>query len=410
MTVRAPLALEPISTEAAADLIRDTALRPGAVGRVGLELEGQFVEFAAPGVGPDWSRLTALAPVIEAAAGDSALTFEPGGQVELSGPPADDIVTAVETLRADAQRVRLALAEHDAGLAWLGADPLRAPRRVNPRPRYVAMAQHFAAVGAGRAGATMMCSTAALQVNLEAGPVDGWADRVTLAQRLGPTLCALSACSRWLSGSDTGSPSARELAWSGLRENPRPGPDPVEEWVRYAFAAPVMFCADHGDARPVMSRVPFADWVSGRVRLDDRLPTARDLTNHLSTLFPPVRLRGYLELRYFDVSPPRWWPAVAAVATVLLDDPVAADAVHDVVAPVGGLWAQAARDGLRDPRLAAAARRCTEIAAARVPAQLRTAVEDLAELVASGRCPGDLVAERIAEVGPAATFAELAHA
>jgi glutamate--cysteine ligase len=223
-------------------------------------------------------------------------------------------------------------------------------------------------------------------------------------------MSAISACSRWLSGRDTGYASARELAWSGLRDSPQQAADPVEEWVRYALAAPVMFCADDRGARPVLSRVPFADWVSGRVRLDDRLPTARDVDNHLSTLFPPVRLRGYLELRYFDVCPPRWWPAVAAVVTVLLDTPAAADAAREATAPVGQLWAEAARDGLRDRRLATAARRCTEIAAAHVPDQLRTAVEDLADLVAGGRSPGDLVAERIAEIGPLDTFAELAHA
>lgn len=410
MTTRTHTALEPTSARAAEEIIRDSALRPGTVGPVGLELEGQLVDFAEPGTRPGWDAIAELTPVIRSAAGSSTLTFEPGGQVELSGPPATGIVPAIETLRSDAQRVRLALAEHGAGVAWLGADPVRPSHRINPRPRYVAMAEHFTALGVGEAGATMMCATAALQVNLEAGPADGWADRVALAQQLGPTMSAISACSRWLSGRDTGYASARELAWSGLRDSPQQAADPVEEWVRYALAAPVMFCADDQGARPVLSRVAFADWVSGRVRLDDRLPTARDLDNHLSTLFPPVRLRGYLELRYFDVCPPRWWPAVAAVVTVLLDTPAAADAAREATAPVGQLWAEAARDGLRDRRLATAARRCTEIAAAHVPDQLRTAVEDLADLVAGGRSPGDLVAERIAEIGPLDTFAELAHA
>jgi glutamate--cysteine ligase len=410
MTTRTPVAPEPITATAAEERIRESALRPGPVGRVGLELEGQLVDFAVPGTRLDWDAIAELAPVIQSAAGRSTVTFEPGGQVELSGPPAAGIVPAVETLRSDAQRVRLALAEQGAGLAWLGADPVRPARRVNPRPRYAAMAEHFTAVGAGEAGATMMCATAALQVNLEAGPAEGWADRVALAQQLGPTLTAISACSRWLSGRDTGYASARELAWSALRAAPRPSADPVEEWMRYALAAPVMFCADDQGARPVRSRVPFAEWLSGRVRLDDRLPTARDVDTHLSTLFPPVRLRGYLELRYFDVCPPRWWPAIAAVVTVLLDTPAAADAARDAIAPVGQLWAEAARDGLRDARLAAAARRCTEIAAAHAPDELRTAVEDLADLVAGGRSPGDLIAGRIAEVGSLDAFAELAHA
>ncbi len=66
--------------------------------------------------------------------------------------------------------------------------------------------------------------------------------------------------------------------------------------------------------------------------------------------------------------------------------------------------------GLADPILARCARRCLEIADGRVPAELATAVSDLAELVDASRCPGDLLAERISEVGPLAAFEELAHA
>ena len=61
------------------------------------------------------------------------------------------------------------------------------------------------------------------------------------------------------------------------------------------------------------------------MKLASRLPTVADLQTHLSTLFPPVRLRGYLEVRYLDMSAPQWWPAIAAVTTTLMDDPAAAD-------------------------------------------------------------------------------------
>ncbi|MGH8962674.1 MAG: glutamate-cysteine ligase family protein, partial [Jatrophihabitantaceae bacterium] len=230
------------------------------------------------------------------------------------------------------------------------------------------------------------------------------------ARQLGPTLTALSACSPWLAGRTGGHASTRELAWGQLGDRPRSTPDPVGEWTRYALAAPVMFVDLPDGAMPVQRRIPFADWLSGHAQLADRRPTRADLSTHLSTLFPPVRLRGYLELRYLDVSPSRWWPAVAAVTTVLLDHPIAADAAREASEPAVGLWAEAARDGLRDRRLARAARRCMEIAATHVPSELATAVEDLAELVAGGRSPGDLLADRIAEIGPLAAFEELAHA
>jgi glutamate--cysteine ligase len=140
------------------------------------------------------------------------------------------------------------------------------------------------------------------------------------------------------------------------------------------------------------------------------MPTAADLDTHLTTLFPPVRLRGYLELRYLDMTAPRWWPAIAAVVTTLMDDPVAADQAAEATEPSATLWTQAAHAGLADPVLADSARRCLRIAAERVPAALGAAVADLADLVESGRSPGDLLAERIAEIGPHAAFEELAHA
>ena len=156
--------------------------------------------------------------------------------------------------------------------------------------------------------------------------------------------------------------------------------------------------------------VSFAQWASGAVRLAGRTPTSADLDTHLTTLFPPVRLRGYLELRYLDMTPPRWWPAVAAVVTTLMDDPVAADKAAEATERTTALWTTAAREGLTDAVLADSARRCLTIAAERVPAGLASAVADLADLVDSGRCPGDLLAQRIAEIGPKAAFEELAHA
>jgi glutamate--cysteine ligase len=339
--------------------------------------------------------------------------------VELSGPPAPDIATAVSELRADVQCAHLALADLGLGLVYTGSDLVRPGRRINPHPRYQAMEQHFRATGRATPGAVMMNSTAAIQVNLQAGFADQRRARIAQAHRLGPTLVAISACSPWLSGRDTGWKSARQRAWAGLGE-PTAGPvfgelstedDPAVAWARYALRAPVMFVQGAGsDAMSVRRPVPFEQWASGAVLLDGRAPTAADLDVHLTTLFPPVRLRGYLELRYLDMTPARWWPAVAATVSILMDDPVAADLAAEATEPAAHLWAQAARDGLEHPVLAESARRCMRIAADRVPRALAHAVADLADLVEAGCCPGDLVAQRVAEIGPRAAFEELAHA
>jgi glutamate--cysteine ligase len=416
---------EPLTVEAGFDHCRQAALGDSGVGPVGLEIETHLVDLDAPGDRVGWDRVQAMLPAARAAAGRNAVTMEPGGQLELSGPPAPGVAAACAELRHDVQAVRLALAGQRLGLAHAGADPARPSRRVNPRPRYRAMERHYAAAGRGAAGAVMMTSTAALQVNLEAGPAGGWARRVALANRIGPTLVAISACSPWLDGRDTGWKSARQRAWFGLDPRacgPVPGCvaasaaaddslDPASAWARYAMAAPVAFVRDDGDeVTAVPGAVSFQDWASGAVRLGRRAPTAADLDVHLTTLFPPVRLRGYLELRYLDMTPPRWWPGIAAVAATLLDDPVAAGQATEATEQTAQLWTESARDGLGHAALADSARRCVAIAAGRAPAALAPAVGDLAELVESGRCPGDLLADRIAEVGPATALGELAHA
>jgi glutamate--cysteine ligase len=412
---------EPLTAEAAYARSFRAALADSEIGTVGLEVETHLVDLTAVAAAVPWDRVEPILDLVGTVADASSVTVEPGGQVELSGSPAPHLLTAVSAMRRDVTSARLALSPLGLGLAHTGADPLRSPHRINPRPRYRAMEQHFAATGKAAAGAVMMNSTAALQVNLQAGPQRSWSERVARAHRLGPTLVALSASSPWLSGRDTGWKSARQRAWAGLDPRacgPMPGyltaagvSDPAAAWAKYALRAPVVFVrTGASDVAAVGRSVPFEQWASGALRLGGRLPTAADLDVHLTTLFPPVRLRGYLELRYLDMTAPRWWPAIAAVVTTLMDDPVASDLAAEATEPAALLWTRAAREGLGDPVLARCARRCVEIAAARVPSELAAAVADLADLIGAGRCPGDLLAERIAEVGPQAAFEELAHA
>ncbi len=419
---------EPLTLEAARTLVCQAALADTEVGTVGLEIEAHLVDLAAVHEAVAWHRVEQIRDVISAVVRRSAVTLEPGCQLELSGRPEPDIVTAVAGLRHDWQGVRLALADHGLGAAFAGADPLRPSRRVNPRPRYQAMEQHFASTGRAAAGAVMMNSTAALQVNLQAGPKSAWRARVHRAHQLGPTLVAIAACSPWLHGRPTGLQSARQATWAQLDQRacgPVPGCDPAPKarmtmtesdpaaaWAHFAMSAPVIVVrdADGSEAEPVRASVSFGQWAADRVRLFGRRPTAADLDMHLTTLFPPVRLRGFLELRYMDVTAPRWWPAIAAVAATLMDDSDAADLAMEATERAAGRWAEAARDGLHDDVLADSARRCLAITASRVPAELAPAVADLADLVESRQSPADLLARRIRHVGPLAALEELAHA
>jgi glutamate--cysteine ligase len=393
----------------------ERALSPSSAHRVGLELEFHPVDLGRLERRITWAELETLRSRLPAMPGGSRVTVEPGGQLELSTPPASDVGSAVAALRRDQQVLAGAARTAGLGVVSIGADPARQVCRLNPASRYVSMERHFDAVGCGTAGRAMMSATAALQVNVDAGPRGSWASRMRRIHSLGPVLVALSACSPLLAGQASGWRSMRQQVWGEIdqaRCGPlRGGDQPAEAWASYALAAPVMLTRDPISlaADPVTGRVSFADWVSGRSSLT-HAPTFSDLDYHLSTLFPPVRPRGFVEIRCLDAVPDRWWPALAALTVTLLDDEVAADLAEEACEPVDGRWKAAARDALSDRSLLHAARRCVEIAATRCPVELRQDVEAYAELVSRRRTPGDDLRELAAQRGPLAILEEEAHA
>ncbi len=405
------------SANDAAGYIGETCLDDGPVGRVGLEVEAHCFDLTDPMRRPGWDEINATIAAVPPLPGGSAITVEPGGAVELSGPPLGGPVPAIAAMQADRAALRAAFAQAGLGLVLLGADPLRPAKRVNPGARYQAMETFFTASQTGAAGAAMMTSTASIQINLDAGPQEGWADRVRLAHALGPTMIAVAANSPLLGGKFAGWRSARQHVWSQL-DSARCGPilgvsgdDPASDWARYALKAPVMLVNTpaKNQGTPVTSWVPFADWADGRVMLGDRKPTRADLDYHLTTLFPPVRPRRWLEIRYLDSVPDAVWPAVAFTLVTLLDDPIAADIAAEATESVATAWDRAAQLGLGDRRLADAATRCVAAAAERVPAELEESMQQLVRSVEQGRCPADDFSDRVVEHGIAPAVTQLAQ-
>jgi glutamate--cysteine ligase len=218
-------------------------------------------------------------------------------------------------------------------------------------------------------GRTMMCSTAGLQICVDAGEPDRLVERWAAVHALGPVLVATFATARRHAGADTGWASARMRAWLGM-DHRRTGPvgpaaDPATAWARYALAAPLLCVRRPGLPWDAPPGVTFTDWITGAAPLGTALPrppTTDDLDYHLGTLFPPVRPRGYLELRFLDTQPAGEWFAPVAVVTALLDDHEALDAARAACEPVEDRWLDAARFGLADAALAAAATRLLDIA------------------------------------------------
>ncbi|MEU1424300.1 ergothioneine biosynthesis glutamate--cysteine ligase EgtA [Kitasatospora sp. NBC_01246] len=338
------------------------------------------------------------------------LTLEPGGQVELSSPPADGIVACVDDTRRDLATLRAAFAAQGLRLTGTGTDPLARPRTmVLDHPRYLAMERFFDS--AGPWGRIMMTGTASVQVCLDAGAADGphaLDRRWRLTHQLGPVLVAAFANSPLLDGKPTGHRSTRQIVWSRMdpTRTLAPAPDhgdPREAWTRYVLDAEVL-CIRRPEGLPwtAPAGLTFLDWLRGG---GERPPTLADLDYHRTTLFPPVRPHGHLELRMIDAQPGDGWIVPAALVTALLDDPKAADAALAALEPLesatgplpprSDAWRRAATLAVADPALRRATLACfaaADAALGRLPGaeRLRTAVAEFAERYpARGRCPAD---------------------
>lgn len=378
-----------LSPEIATEYIDDTCLAPGGARRVGVEVEWIVHDEAAPG------RHLPLDEVTAAAGDDGAycgrLSFEPGGQVEISSRPCADATAAVAETTADAELLEHRLGSCGLVISDAARDPWRAPRRVLRVPRYAAMERYFRGGGARgpEVGPTMMCTTASVQANLALG-----ADAVEAERRwrnaavAGAVLAAAFANSPIGPQGPTGWKSSRLASWLAI-DSSRTAPvaGGTAAWSRYVLDARVMFVRRaHDDYVVPHDPITFADWIEDGHALGH--PTIDDLDYHLTTVFPPVRPRGWLELRMIDMPGRRWWPVPLFVADALLDD----DAALARAATTGAesRWDAAARYGLADPRLAAAAAICFDAAREHLDGDAADLVDDYAErFVRRGRTPAD---------------------
>lgn len=293
----------------------------------------------------------------------SSLTIEPGGQVEISTQPHHTLPALFEAAERDRAHVAALLAACDLTLGESASDPYRPPVRLLDTARYAAMERRFAPHGPD--GVTMMCATAALQVCVDTGDHALLPKRWAALHALGPALIALFANSSRLAGVDTGAASSRWLAVMGTepsRTAPPDDGDPITRWSERVMDTPLLVLRrDRGDwdAPP---RLTFAEWISGSghaTRLSR--PTFGDLDYHLTTMFTPVRPRGYLEVRYLDAQPGEDWRLPVALLSALLEEPGTVDSVLEHCEPTAGRWAAAARSGLGDRALRTSARRVVEL-------------------------------------------------
>jgi ergothioneine biosynthesis glutamate--cysteine ligase EgtA len=402
-----------LTEDAAAAHIHGICFKTGPPERVGVELEWLVRDARDPALPVGPARVAAALAGLDspgALPAKGCLTTEPGGQLELSSLPAASIGECVAAAADDMAAVTEAMQAAGLRLSGHGLDPFRPPLRVLDSPRYAAMEEFFDR--SGPAGRIMMCSTASVQVCLDAGE-DGtggqsYRSRWHLLHTVGPVLVAAFANSPLRQGRPTGWRSTRQAVWARLdpgrtkppqgTRRPGVGTDVRSRWADYALDAELMCVRrDGADSWRAPPGLTFRDWLSnGHI---ERCPTLDDLDYHLSTLFPPVRPRGHLELRMIDAQPGDGWVVPTAVAWAMLSDPQASDASLAAAEPLwagrGDPWLRAARYGPADGRIARAVRACFDAAEAalrrsRAPASLLRAVADFAErYVHRDRCPAD---------------------
>ncbi len=283
--------------------------------------------------------------------GGGAISLEPGGQFELSGAP---LATIHQTCReAHAHLAQLREVADPLGIAFvgLGMSPkwTREQTPAMPKSRYQIMANHMPKVGSR--GLDMMFRTATIQVNLDFSDERDMVRKMRVGLALQPIATALFANSPFTDGKPNGFASARGNIWLDT-DNQRAGGLPIafedgfgfEAYAQWVLDIPMYFIVRDGHYIN-MTDMTFRQYMDGarNPQAPDAVPDMGDWANHLSTAFPDVRLKTYMEMRGADGGPWRRICALPAFWVGLLYDDTALGAAETLVAD----WSQDERDALR---------------------------------------------------------------
>ncbi len=288
--------------------------------------------------------------------GGGAISLEPGGQFELSGAPLTSIHETCAEVNSHLEQVREVATPLGLGFLGLGMSPkwTLAETPVMPKGRYRIMANYMPKVGSH--GLDMMFRTCTVQVNLDFASEPDMVKKLRVGLALQPVATALFANSPFTEGKPNGFLSFRSEIWRDT-DNARAGMMPFafedgmgfERYVDYALDVPMYFIK-RGDHYIDVAGSSFRDLLAGRhAAVPGETATVSDWANHLSTIFPEVRLKRYLEMRGADGGPWAKLCALPALWTGLLYDETSLDAAWELAKGWSADERQAARDEV--PRL-----------------------------------------------------------
>lgn len=270
---------------------------------------------------------------------NSSITLEPGGQVELSGAPLQTIHQTCDEVGEHLKQVREVADELGVALFALGYRPLcqLSDIRWMPKGRYAIMRKHMPKRGA--LGLHMMLATCTVQVNLDFDSEDRMVKMFRAALALQPVATALWANSPFREGKPTGYLSYRSQIWTDTDPD-RSGVLPFvfedgfgfERWVDYLLDVPMYFVYRNGNYINAAGQ-SFRDFMAGKLpALPGEKPSLKDWHDHMTTAFPEVRLKHYLEMRGADGGPWDNLCALPAFWVGLMYDDASLAAVGDIIA------------------------------------------------------------------------------
>lgn len=271
-----------------------------------------------------------------------AISLEPAGQFELSGAPVVSLFDTRDEIQAHYDQIRGPATELGLGFLAFGFQPLRKRDEMPwmPKSRYAIMRRYMPSVGA--LGLDMMTRTCTVQVNLDFSDEADMARKMRVSLALQPLATALFANSPFVEGKANGFMSNRARIWTDT-DNQRSGQPSLffdegfgfEQYVDWVLDVPMYFVLRDGKYIDVAG-CSFRRWLAGDVQepLKGLTPTLGDFEDHLTTVFPDVRLKQFLEMRGADAGSLEMMVAQSAFWVGLLYDPATLEAAERLVREV----------------------------------------------------------------------------
>ncbi len=279
-----------------------------------------------------------------------SITLEPGGQFELSGAPLENLHQTCAEVHEHLAQVKEVAHEIGAGFLGLGFNPkwTRADIPIMPKGRYGIMLRYMPTKGDH--GLDMMLRSSTVQVNLDFASEADMVKKFRASLALQPIVTAMFANSPFVEGKPSGYMSYRSFVWTDTDPD-RCGMLPFvfddgfgfEAYAEHALNVPMYFVYRDGKYIDASGQ-SFRDFLAGKLpAYPDQRPTINDWVDHLTTLFPEVRMKRFLEMRGADGGPWGRLCALPAVWVGLLYDDTALNAAWDLAKD----WSMAQREALR---------------------------------------------------------------